>query len=371
MSVIINGDTGITTPAETVQGALTTTGNTILGDATTDTLNVGNGGLVKDASSNVGIGTASPAYKLDINGSVHTNSGYALTTDGSYFTPSGLAAIPNYGLGSPATSQVSLSAFSAIPFYTNQTERMRIDSSGNVGIGTASPSAKLQLDTTSDTIFRMNTGGTNIGYLEAYTGGATPLFAMYSVPSNGNMAFGTNNTERMRIDSSGNLLVNTTSALGGKISVVFDGSASNGVRCKTTYATNGSQFVDFLNSGGSQIGYISQNGASSVNYSTSSDYRLKNTIAPMTDALDKVALLKPVTYKWNADGSDGQGFIAHELAEVVPDCVTGEKDAVNEDGSIKSQGIDTSFLVATLTAAIQELKAIVDAQAVRIAALES
>jgi hypothetical protein len=81
----------------------------------------------------------------------------------------------------------------------------------------------------------------------------------------------------------------------------------------------------------------------------------------MVGALDKVAQLKPCTYKWKSDGSNGQGFIAHELAEVVPDCVTGEKDAVNEDGSIKPQGIDTSFLVATLTAALQELKAELDA----------
>jgi hypothetical protein len=66
-----------------------------------------------------------------------------------------------------------------------------------------------------------------------------------------------------------------------------------------------------------------------TSYVTSSDYRLKNTIAPMTGALAKVALLKPCTYKWNADGSDGQGFIAHELAEVVPGCVTGQKDATS------------------------------------------
>jgi hypothetical protein len=77
--------------------------------------------------------------------------------------------------------------------------------------------------------------------------------------------------------------------------------------------------------------------------------------------LAKVALLKPCTYKWNADGSDGEGFIAHELQAVIPSAVSGEKDAVNEDGSIKPQGIDTSFLVATLTAAIQELKAEFDA----------
>jgi hypothetical protein len=115
----------------------------------------------------------------------------------------------------------------------------------------------------------------------------------------------------------------------------------------------------------------------------------------MTGALAKVALLKPVTYKWNVDGSDGQGFIAHELDEVVPGCVTGEKDAVeeqeyqvtpavkDEEGRIvteavmgtrtvpKYQGIDTSFLVATLTAAIQEQQALITALTTRITALES
>ena len=81
----------------------------------------------------------------------------------------------------------------------------------------------------------------------------------------------------------------------------------------------------------------------------------------MQNALAKVAELKPVTYTWKTDGSASDGFIAHELQEVCPDAVSGEKDAVNEDGSIKPQGIDTSFLVATLTAAIQELKAELDA----------
>jgi hypothetical protein len=90
----------------------------------------------------------------------------------------------------------------------------------------------------------------------------------------------------------------------------------------------------------------------------------------MQNALATVAQLKPVTYNWKADGSDGQGFIAHELQAVVPDCVTGEKDAVDADGNPVYQGVDTSFLVATLTAAIQELKAIVDAQAVEIEALK-
>jgi len=111
--------------------------------------------------------------------------------------------------------------------------------------------------------------------------------------------------------------------------------------------------------------------ASATAYNTSSDYRLKNTIAPMTGALAKVALLKPVTYKWNLDGSDGQGFIAHELQEVVEGCVTGEKDAVDADGKPVHQGIDTSFLVATLTAAIQEQQALITALTTRITALEN
>ena len=91
----------------------------------------------------------------------------------------------------------------------------------------------------------------------------------------------------------------------------------------------------------------------------------------MTGALETVARLKPVNFDWIADKSKGQGFIAHELAEVVPDCVTGEKVAVDADGNPVYQGIDTSFLVATLTAAIQELKQIVDAQAAEIAVLKT
>ena len=95
-------------------------------------------------------------------------------------------------------------------------------------------------------------------------------------------------------------------------------------------------------------------------------------IAPMTGALAKVAQLKPVTYKWNVDGSDSQGFIAHELQQIIPDCVTGVKDAIEsideldaEGRSIGTkevpvyQGVDTSFLVATLVAAIQEQQVLI------------
>jgi len=126
----------------------------------------------------------------------------------------------------------------------------------------------------------------------------------------------------------------------------------------------------FKNVSDAFVGNISVS-ASATAYNTSSDYRLKDNISPIVGALDRVALLKPVTYSWKLDGADGEGFIAHELAEVCPLAVTGEKDAVNEDGSIKPQSIDTSFLVATLTAAIQEQQALIENLTTRLASLEN
>ena len=91
----------------------------------------------------------------------------------------------------------------------------------------------------------------------------------------------------------------------------------------------------------------------------------------MTGALEKVLQLNPVTYIWKETGKNGQGFIAHELAEVCPDAVSGEKDAVDADGNPQYQGVDTSFLVATLTAAIQELNAKVQNLEAQNAAFEA
>ena len=91
----------------------------------------------------------------------------------------------------------------------------------------------------------------------------------------------------------------------------------------------------------------------------------------MTGALAKVQALNPVTYKWKSNDSDAEGFIAHELAKVCPSAVVGTKDAVNKNGDPNYQGIDTSFLVATLTAAIQEQQAMIIALTARITALEA
>ena len=158
-------------------------------------------------------------------------------------------------------------------------------------------------------------------------------------------------------DSTGALLVGTTTKVGNpKIMTVCSGSVA-GLHIDGSSGSVNYGMTFYYNAG--QTGQVSWT-TTTTTYATSSDYRLKENIAPMTGALAKVAALKPCTYTWKSNGEVGEGFIAHELQAVVPDAVTGEKDAVNEDGSIKAQGIDTSFLVATLTAAIQELKAEVD-----------
>ena len=129
--------------------------------------------------------------------------------------------------------------------------------------------------------------------------------------------------------------------------------------CAIGVTSTGSSLVNWYYNGANLVGSVTTNGTL-TSYNVSSDYRLKENIAPMTGALAKVAQLKPVTYKWKSNGSDGQGFIAHELQAVVPDCVTGEKDAIDEDGNPKYQAMDTSHLIATLVSAIQELKTEID-----------
>lgn len=114
-----------------------------------------------------------------------------------------------------------------------------------------------------------------------------------------------------------------------------------------------------VNSGSTNSGYVVCTGGSTT-YSTSSDYRLKYDVTDMDKsyALNKILSVRPVNYKWipGYEGGVELGFIAHELQEVAPECVDGEKDRVHEDGTIFPQAVDVSWLVPSLCAAIQQLE---------------
>ena len=261
---------------------------------------------------------------------------------------------------------------------TASTNAVTVDASQNVGIGTTSPStysAKFAIKTSDQDVIGF-VGGTTYGMrfganssfavidgVDAATGTSAynPLCMRGS-----QLLFNTGGTERMRIDSSGNVGIGISTQ--DTRLVVYANTGTAVQRIYNVSGTNTYQ-MSFHNST-QECGTITT-GNNTVGYNSNSDYRLKENIAPMTGALAKVSQLKPVTYTWKVDGSSGQGFIAHELQEVVPDCVTGEKDAVDAEGNPVYQGVDTSFLVATLTAAIQEQQTIINDLKARIETLEA
>jgi len=336
-----------------------------------------------DASQNVGIGTASPSRNLSVYG---TNASITIQNSTTGSTSSDGLVLQQVG----AESYIWNLENSIISFGTNNSERVRIDSSGNLGIGITTPTGRLDVkstyasDTGTQTRFEDNTGccldfgGTASG---AKWLNSRDTAAGTAVP----MLFQTGGTERMRLDASGRIQINATTASVTGLTAAYltinqanTASHSLNIDNLTTsysaigirkYDTSGTSYPMYIvNSVGTNVGSISMTN-SAVAFNTSSDYRLKENIEPMTGALATVAQLKPVTYDWKAGGSS-QGFIAHELAEVCPEAVTGEKDAVDVEGNPRYQGIDTSFLVATLTSAIQEQQAMIEELKAEVAALK-
>jgi hypothetical protein len=363
-------------------------------------------------AGSLGIGTTGTEAKFTVESGTQFAIASARTTTSILARGTGTAGAGAYG-GSITFAQINSSrpwgAIAGVQystdvdqgglafFYksgatTNDTvvEGMRLDAAGNVGIGTSSPQSKLHIAgstfVTGDTgLSGITADGittrflSSVAYLQAVNVSSGTVLGGRDISLDGNQLLfrtisGASFTERIRIDSSGNLLVGTTSATGSRADFFYDpGSSITPVISTRHQSSTGSSYathLSFLNNSGTQVGYISANGSATF-YGTSSDYRLKENIAPITGALAKVQELKPVTYKWKADGSNGEGFIAHELQEVLPECVVGEKDAVDAEGNPQYQGIDTSFLVATLTAAIQEQQAIINDLKTRIETLES
>ena len=289
-----------------------------------------------------------------------------------------------------------------IEFGTNNSERMRISGGGDVSIG-ISTAARTPLhihepssNTTNVHLTNTDSGTTSQDGLTIFMDGNSSAGMWYREA--GSLRFASNNTERMRIHSAGEVSIQTTSInlQGGGASdfmltlLANTGSNHNGMMVSgvanqhaaytTRPSANHLYFAGFfLNNAGSGVGNI-EVGLSGTSFHTSSDYRLKENVTNISDGITRLKQLLPRRFNWIIDETNTlqDGFLAHEVSSIVPEAISGEKDAVaTEDGGQYAKGdpiyqqIDHSKLVPLLVAALQEEIAKRESLETRIAALES
>jgi hypothetical protein len=342
------------------------------------------GQMVITDGGNVGIGTSSPSTKLDVAGNVSL-ANYSGTGENKT-----ILAQNDYGQmaagirsGIPYVGSISPLDFA---LYTGNSEKVRIDSSGNVGIGTSSPSVKTHIyDASTDAVLYIDSGNANGSHARFLASGSVKHFVGsgggfslgdvddFGIRSFDNILFATGNssTEKMRIDSSGGLLIGKTSGGSTNTGCEFGGSGTGGLAFNLTSTNECFTYNNNNSSGATYLIDFRQNNASkgqiqvsstSTTYATSSDYRLKENVDYQFNALDRVAQLKPARFNFIADADTTvDGFLAHEVQNIVPEAISGEKDAVDAEGNPKYQGIDHSKLVPLLTKAIQEQQAQIEA----------
>ena len=252
-------------------------------------------------------------------------------------------------------------------------------SSGNVGIGTTSPDAILEVDgsASTDGILITNplsgsfynaklefkrdgtSGGAKIQTERASAGGVGLSFnytASNTAETNGTYS------EAMRILSTGQVSFGTSSPIAGSRIFTLSGASTYGIQTQND-ATTGTMYVArFLNNGSGEIGSIKTSNSVTA-FNTSSDYRLKENVDYTWDATTRLKQLKPARFNFIADETNTliDGFLAHEVASIVPEAISGEKDAVDDEGNPEYQGIDQSKLVPLLTKAIQEQQTQIEA----------
>ena len=277
--------------------------------------------------------------------------------------------------GGDNDSGIDLATNDNIKFNIAGSQKAIIDASGNVGIGTSSPTisngrglviadataARLKLcDTTTGE-------GASDGFQVGHSGALAFIFNHEDEP----IQFGTNNTERFRINNSNHVLFYTTSNSApdgnGGVIVADDGNGSFiQISKKTTSAVPA---MEFYNSNG-RVGQIIPSG-SATSFTTSSDYRLKENVTASWDATTRLKQLKPSRFNFKADKDTVlDGFLAHEVSSIVPEAITGAKDAVDKDGKPEYQGIDQSKLVPLLTKSLQEALARIDTLEAEVAKLK-
>jgi hypothetical protein len=311
-----------------------------------------------DSSGNLGIG-CTPNTKLHVASAPNATSGAiahlrnnSATSSNTSFGGMFFSSSPgvDYSIGKANVNTTTTLSFRNA---SSGASLMDIDSSGHVGIGTSSPSSyqanadNLVVASSGETGITIASGTSNLGNIhfadgtsgaDAYRG-----FIQYEHTSN-YMRFATNATERMRIDSSGNLLVGTTTSR-GKLTV----ESSSGA-CRAVNVLTGAGTIDAFTFNGGAIGSISTNGVT-TSYNTSSDRRLKDNIADADDAGSKIDSIQVRKYDWKADGShQDYGMIAQELQAVAPEAVSGDAD------SEEMMGVDYSKLVPMLIKEIQSLR---------------
>ena len=367
-----------------------------------------------DNSGRVGIGTTSPGGTLDVGAVsgavtagdliVSTGSTTAAVTVGRLSSTSGDntrfrvrnrvdATLFDVTQGTLALGPVD----TAITFATNTLERGRWDSSGRLLVGTASSTSNTRLVVQGNSA---SPAGTAVAHLQ-YGSSTTNILNNYTIAdlnfgdSAGNVgvlikaaadanwgasSFGSrltfsttadgaaSPTERMRIQSDGDVLIGRTSELGSVHRLVIE--RENLAVGINTFNGGNNEAVRFYNAG-TAVGTISTTGSATA-YNTSSDYRLKENVVAVTDGITRLQQLKPSRFNFIADPDKTvDGFIAHEVQTIVPEAITGEKDAVDDEGNPVYQGIDQSKLVPLLTAALQEALAEIESLKARVAALES
>lgn len=244
-------------------------------------------------------------------------------------------------------------------------EGVSVDNAGNVGIGTNTPSAKLHLYDNSNTSWwtglyldgnaaasgtQINIRNNNDKEWHIDHHGSSGL-----IPNALNFWNNTSNTNVLTIATDGKVNLNTSNA--SSLEIISTTADNNGMillnaNTSQNWANGWHEFIRFFNQG-SVIGEIKQTNASTIAYSTTSDYRLKTDFKNFI-GLNLISKLKPYDYAWKVDSSRMYGFKAHELQEVLPYLVSGKKDAVDEQGKIMPQTVDYSKLTPILVKAIQE-----------------
>ena len=354
MAIQINGTSGISgvdgsagTPA--IQGTDTNTGLTF----GTDTVGIVTGGATRatvDSSGRLLVGTTSARSNIYYTTNATTPPIQAEIATNSY--SAGMSLL-NYS-ASGYNPSLTLGASSSNTLGTNTAL------GGSYGLGA------INFVGADGTNFRV--GASIVAVNDqggSWASGDCPARLVFSTTADG----ASSPTERMRINSNGQLLIGTTTENGRGLSLYSQFSGSSGGIAFSKNNDGNANACAFINAG-TVIGTISYDTTSTA-YNTSSDYRLKENITAVTDGIIRLQQLKPSRFNFIADPDRiVDGFIAHEVQAVVPEAINGEKDAVDDDGNPVYQGIDQSKLVPLLTAALQEAIAKIETLETRLTALE-